>query len=71
MNKICDLHIHSRFSGGASKEIDIFKIALNCNMKGIQLVGTGDCLHPLWLNELKKNKVDYIVFDDFLISDIY
>ena len=59
MNKICDLHIHSRFSGGASKDIDIFKIALNCNMKGIQLVGTGDCLHPLWLNELKKNLIEY------------
>jgi len=59
MNLICDLHIHSRFSGGASKDIDIFKIALNCNMKGIQLVGTGDCLHPLWLNELKNNLIEY------------
>ena len=59
MNKICDLHIHSRFSGGASKDIDIFKIALNCNMKGIQLVGTGDCLHPLWLIELKNNLIEY------------
>ncbi len=53
MNKICDLHIHSRFSGGASKNIDIFRIASNSNIKGIELVGTGDCLHPLWLNELK------------------
>ncbi|MFW9999946.1 MAG: endonuclease Q family protein [Candidatus Hodarchaeota archaeon] len=53
MHKICDLHIHSKFSGGASKNIDLFKIAYNCNIKGIQLVGTGDCLHPIWLNELK------------------
>jgi len=59
MNKICDLHIHSKFSGGASKNIDIFKIASNCNLKGIQLVGTGDCLHPLWLIELKENLIEY------------
>ena len=59
MHKICDLHIHSKFSGGASKKIDIFKIAFNCNMKGIELVGTGDCLHPLWLTELKNNLIEY------------
>ncbi|MFX1309788.1 MAG: DNA helicase UvrD, partial [Promethearchaeota archaeon] len=59
MYKICDLHIHSKFSGGASKKIDIFKIAFNCNVKGIQIVGTGDCLHPLWLIELKDNLIEY------------
>ncbi|MFX1377834.1 MAG: endonuclease Q family protein [Promethearchaeota archaeon] len=59
MNKICDLHIHSKFSGGASKSIDIYKIAANCSVKGIQLVGTGDCLHPLWLNELKNNLIEH------------
>ena len=58
MNKICDLHIHSKFSGGASKYIDVFKIAYNCNLKGIQIVGTGDCLHPLWLMELKENLIE-------------
>ncbi|MFX0023123.1 MAG: endonuclease Q family protein [Candidatus Hermodarchaeota archaeon] len=59
MDKICDLHIHSKFSGGASKNIDVFKIAYNCNLKGIQLVGTGDCLHPLWLIELKNNLIEH------------
>ncbi|MFW9901014.1 MAG: endonuclease Q family protein [Candidatus Thorarchaeota archaeon] len=58
MNKICDLHIHSRFSGGASKNIDIYRIASNCMIKGIDLVGTGDCLHPLWLNELKDSLIE-------------
>jgi len=28
-------------------------------MKGIQIVGTGDCVHPLWLNELKNNLIKY------------
>ncbi|MFX1301923.1 MAG: endonuclease Q family protein [Promethearchaeota archaeon] len=59
MQKICDLHIHSKFSGGASKRIDVFKIASNCNMKGINLVGTGDCLHPLWISELMNNLIEY------------
>ncbi|MFW9971216.1 MAG: endonuclease Q family protein [Candidatus Odinarchaeota archaeon] len=59
MNLICDLHIHSKFSGGASKNIDINKIAFNCNKKGIQIVGTGDCLHPIWLMELKNNLIEH------------
>ena len=59
MHKICDLHIHSKFSGGASKYIDIFKVAVNCSMKGINLIGTGDCLHSLWLNELKNKLIEY------------
>ncbi len=58
MYKICDLHIHSKFSAGASKNINTFKIAYICSIKGIQLVGTGDCLHPLWLNELKSNLIE-------------
>ncbi|MFX1477981.1 MAG: endonuclease Q family protein [Promethearchaeota archaeon] len=59
MQKVCDLHIHSKFSGGASKYIDIFKIALNSGKKGIDIVGTGDCLHPSWLSELKVHLVEY------------
>ncbi len=53
MEKICDLHIHSRYSGGTSKRINIRKLAQNCRLKGIEIVGTGDCFHPLWLKEIK------------------
>jgi uncharacterized protein (TIGR00375 family) len=59
MQQVCDLHIHSRFSGGASKNINLVNLAYNCKIKGIQLIGTGDCLHPLWLNELKTNLIEY------------
>ncbi len=52
MEKICDLHIHSRYSGGTSNLINIRKIAQNCRLKGIDIVGTGDCFHPLWLKEI-------------------
>jgi len=55
MEKICDLHIHSRFSGGTSNLINIRKIAQNCKLKGIDIVGTGDCFHPLWLKEINLN----------------
>ncbi|MHA1661416.1 MAG: DNA helicase UvrD, partial [Promethearchaeota archaeon] len=59
MERICDLHIHSKYSGGTSNRIDILNIAFNCKIKGIDIVGTGDCFHPFWLKELKDNLVEY------------
>lgn len=53
MEVICDLHIHSRYSGGSSYKITLPKIANNCRIKGINLIGSGDALNPLWLKELK------------------
>ncbi len=59
MEKICDLHIHSKYSGGTSTQININKIAHNSNIKGIEIIGTGDCFHPLWLKELQENLCEY------------
>jgi uncharacterized protein (TIGR00375 family) len=59
MQMVGDLHIHSKYSGGASRSIDIFKLALNSTKKGINILGTGDCLHASWLNELKTNLIEY------------
>ena len=59
MQMVGDLHIHSKYSGGASRNIDIFKLALNSAKKGIDILGTGDCLHGSWLNELKTNLIEY------------
>ncbi|MFX1470142.1 MAG: hypothetical protein ACFFB8_15935 [Promethearchaeota archaeon] len=28
-------------------------------MKEINIVGIGDCLHPLWIRELKNNLIGY------------
>lgn len=53
MNYITDFHIHSKFSGGTSRTISISNIAKSCRIKGIDIVGSGDCLHPLWLENLK------------------
>ena len=59
MQKICDLHIHSKYSRGASRNIDIFNIALNSEKKGLNITGTGDCLHPSWLYKLKTSLIEY------------
>ncbi|KKM62313.1 hypothetical protein LCGC14_1522920, partial [marine sediment metagenome] len=59
MKKICDLHLHSKYSGGASRRINIYTLANNSKKKGVELLGTGDCLHPSWLIELKKELIEY------------
>jgi len=58
MEKIIDLHIHSKYSGGTSERISIYNIALNSKIKGLDIVGTGDCLHPSWLKELQPELVE-------------
>ena len=49
-----DLHIHSRFSRACSKQLNIENLEKWGNIKGLDLIGTGDFTHPVWLDELKK-----------------
>ncbi len=53
MAYVADLHIHSRFARACSRDLNITKLAKWARYKGIDLVGTEDCLHPLWQTELK------------------
>ncbi|MGM5483128.1 MAG: endonuclease Q family protein [Nanobdellota archaeon] len=53
MEVITDLHIHSRYSRGCSKEISIHNLEKGAKLKGIDLLGTGDFSHPQWLKEIK------------------
>ncbi len=55
MPYVADLHIHSRFANACSGQLNIPNLAKWAEFKGIDLLGTGDCLHPLWLQELKKD----------------
>ncbi len=48
-----DLHIHSRYSRATSKDIDIANLVKYARIKGLNLLGTGDFTHPLWIKELK------------------
>ncbi|MDY6930892.1 MAG: TIGR00375 family protein [Halobacteriota archaeon] len=48
-----DLHIHSRYSAATSPSMDLPTLARESQKKGIKLLGTGDCLHPKWLSEIR------------------
>lgn len=48
-----DLHIHSKYSRATSRDLDLEHLAWWAGRKGIAVVGTGDCVHPVWLTELK------------------
>ncbi len=54
MKVFADLHLHSKYSRATSGKMDIKHISLGALRKGLDLVGTGDFTHPLWLRELKK-----------------
>lgn len=54
MKIVADFHIHSRFARATSKEMNISNLDLWAQKKGIQVMGTGDFTHPLWLKELKE-----------------
>ena len=53
MKIISDLHVHSRFSRATSSELNIPNLVKYAKVKGVNLLGTGDFTHPVWLKELK------------------
>lgn len=54
MRRVADLHIHSRHSIAASSTLNPFHLDRWARVKGLDLVGTGDCTHPAWLAELRE-----------------
>jgi uncharacterized protein (TIGR00375 family) len=48
-----DLHVHSKYSRATSRDLDLEHLAWWAARKGIAVVGTGDCVHPVWLAEIK------------------
>ena len=52
MTVVADLHIHSRYSNSTSPQMELPTLAYTAKRKGIDLLGTGDCTHPDWLNTL-------------------
>jgi uncharacterized protein (TIGR00375 family) len=55
MQYICDFHIHSKYSRATSKDMDVENLDKWANIKGIQVIGSGDFTHPKWLKELREN----------------
>jgi PHP family Zn ribbon phosphoesterase len=54
---VCDLHCHSSYAGGTGS-LDLQTAISNMPLKGVRLVGTGDCLYPPWLETLRGQLID-------------
>jgi DNA helicase-2/ATP-dependent DNA helicase PcrA len=48
-----DLHLHSPYAGGSSKEMTLENILYWARLKGLDVLGTGDCLHADRLAEIE------------------
>ena len=70
MKFIADLHIHSRYSMATSKKLVPEHLEYWAKLKGINLVGTGDCIHPGWSGELNE-KLTPIGNGFFRLKDEY
>ena len=48
-----DFHIHSSYSRATSKDLNLESLTKYAKIKGLNILGTGDFLHPKWQPELK------------------
>ncbi len=55
MDKILDLHIHSRYSRACSLNLSLENMAKVAQIKGIDIIATGDFTFPLWFKNIKKD----------------
>ena len=55
---IADLHIHSRFSRACSKDLNFENLVKWARIKGLNLLGTGDFTHPIWIQEIKDKLIE-------------
>jgi PHP family Zn ribbon phosphoesterase len=54
MEFIADFHIHSKYSRATSPKTDLENLDKFAQIKGIQILGTGDFTHPEWFKNLKQ-----------------
>lgn len=54
MELLLDLHIHSKYAYATSKDMDLTSIYKWAKIKGIHVIGTGDCTHPTWEQQLQQ-----------------
>ncbi len=53
MKIIADLHVHSKYSRATARDLDLENLYEAAQIKGIQMVGTGDFSHPEWFSEIE------------------
>ena len=54
MKFFTDVHLHSHYSRATSKNLDLEHLNLWGQIKGIQVIGTGDFTHPAWFKEIRE-----------------
>ncbi|NIV93159.1 UvrD-helicase domain-containing protein [candidate division KSB1 bacterium] len=54
MKFVADIHLHSHFSRATSKNLNLEYLSKWAQLKGVNVVGTGDIAHPGWLEEMQK-----------------
>ena len=54
MEFIADLHIHSSYSRATSPQMNLENLYLWAQLKGIDVISTGDFTHPRWYAELQE-----------------
>jgi len=55
---VADLHIHSRYSRATARDLTPESLWQAAQIKGVDLLGAGDCTHPAWLAELREKLVE-------------
>ncbi len=53
MKLVADIHLHSHFSRATSKNLTLEHLWKWAQLKGVQVVATGDIAHPGWLAEMQ------------------
>ena len=53
-----DLHLHGKYSGGTSFNMELPVLGEQAVYKGLDLLGTSDCLHGRWLNHIRNTLED-------------
>lgn len=54
MKIVADIHLHSYYSRATSKTLNLEHLYKWAQLKGVQVVGTGDIAHPGWLSEMRQ-----------------
>ncbi len=57
MKIIADFHVHSKYSRATARNLDLENLYVAAQIKGVDVVGSGDFSHPAWYAEIK-NKLE-------------
>jgi len=55
---IADFHVHSRFSRATGRDLNLPNLDFWAGRKGLTVIGTGDAVHPRWLEEIEDQLIE-------------